>query len=245
MVRVKPSSSTSVTASGTWATSSLTTPNRSHHSTTATGCSTSSTTPTGTSWRTSGRDDSTSPCRSARGSTGNTLKFGAKYTSKNKKRTTSFFDYDPEEVLGDDWRSNTSLQIRYGFMPGSQYPANSPFISISTLGNIDFSQYEGTENYEEEAGNYKISEQITAGYLRFDQKIGKKLSATTGSARGAYRPEDQRLQCGHSRGRRPNHEAYRRHQESLYRLPAKPLAEVQILGRRKPQSLHHRDHLAS
>ena len=51
---------------------------------------------------------------------GNTLKFGAKYTSKNKKRTTSFFDYDPEEVLGDDWRSNTSLQIRDGFMPGSQ-----------------------------------------------------------------------------------------------------------------------------
>ena len=26
---------------------------------------------------------------------GNTLKFGAKYTSKNKKRTTSYFDYDP------------------------------------------------------------------------------------------------------------------------------------------------------
>ena len=111
---------------------------------------------------------------------GNTLKFGAKYTSKNKKRTTSFFDYDPEEVLGDDWRSNTSLQIRDGFMPGSQYPANSPFISIGTLGKIDFSQYEGTENYEEEAGNYKIREQITTGYLRFDQKIGKKLSATLG-----------------------------------------------------------------
>ena len=157
MVRVKPSSSTSATASRTWATSSLTTPNRSHHSTTATGCSTSSTTPTRTSWRTSGRDDSTSPCRSARGSTAT-----------------------PEEVLGDDWRSNTSLQIRDGFMPGSQYPANSPFISISTLGKIDFSQYEGTENYEEEAGNYKIREQITAGYLRFDQKIGRKLSATLG-----------------------------------------------------------------
>ena len=83
-------------------------------------------------------------------------------------------------MLGDDWRSNTSLQIRDGFMPGSQYPANSPFISISTLGKIDFSQYEGTENYEEEAGNYKIREQITAGYLRFDQRIGKKLSATLG-----------------------------------------------------------------
>lgn len=111
---------------------------------------------------------------------GNTLKFGAKYTSKEKTRTKSFFDYDPEEVLGDNWRNLTVQQIRDGFMPGSQYPANSPFISKQTLGKIDFSKYEGTENYEEEAGNYKIREQITAGYLRFDQKLGKRLSATLG-----------------------------------------------------------------
>lgn len=111
---------------------------------------------------------------------GNTLKFGAKYTSKDKTRTTSFFDYDPEEVLGDSWRNLTVQQIRDGFMPGSQYPANSPFISKQTLGKIDFSKYQGTENYEEEAGNYKIREQITAGYLRFDQKLGKRLSATLG-----------------------------------------------------------------
>ncbi len=111
---------------------------------------------------------------------GNTLKFGAKYTSKEKTRTKSFFDYDPEEVLGDNWRDLTVQQIRDGFMPGSQYPANSLFISKQTLGKIDFSKYEGTENYEEEAGNYKICEQITAGYLRFDQKLGKRLSATLG-----------------------------------------------------------------
>ena len=111
---------------------------------------------------------------------GNTLKFGAKYTSKEKTRTKSFFDYDPEEVLGDSWRNLTVQQIRDGFMPGSQYPAKSPFISKQTLGYIDFSKYEGTENYEEEAGNYKIREQITAGYLRFDQKLGKRLSATLG-----------------------------------------------------------------
>ena len=111
---------------------------------------------------------------------GNTLKFGAKYTSKEKTRTKSFFDYDPEEVLGDSWRNLTVQQIRDGFMPGSQYPANSLFISKQTLGKIDFSKYEGTENYEEEAGNYKICEQITAGYLRFDQKLGKRLSATLG-----------------------------------------------------------------
>ena len=111
---------------------------------------------------------------------GNTLKFGAKYTSKEKTRTKSFFDYDPEEVLGDRWRNLTVQQIRDGFMPGNQYPANSPFISKQTLGKIDFSKYQGTENYEEEAGNYKIHEQITAGYLRFDQKLGKRLSATLG-----------------------------------------------------------------
>ena len=48
------------------------------------------------------------------------------------------------------------------------------------MGKIDFSKFEGEENFEEEAGNYKIREQITAGYLRFDQKFGKKLSATLG-----------------------------------------------------------------
>ena len=111
---------------------------------------------------------------------GNTLKFGAKLTAKDKKRTKSYFDYDPEEVLGSNWRDNTSLQIRNGFMPGSQYPEHSPFITKQTLGDIDFSKYKGEENYEEEAGNYKINERITAGYLRFDQKIGKKLSATVG-----------------------------------------------------------------
>ena len=111
---------------------------------------------------------------------GNTLKFGAKYTSKEKTRNTSYYDYDAEEVLGDNWRDLTVNKIRNGFMPGSQYPAGSPFISIDALGAIDFSKYKGEENYEEEAGNYKIREQITAGYLRFDQKLGKKLSATLG-----------------------------------------------------------------
>ena len=111
---------------------------------------------------------------------GNRFKFGAKYTSKDKKRVRIFHDYDPDEVLGNDWRKNTSMQVRKGFMPGSQYPINTPFITKETLGAIDFSKLNGTENLEEEAGNYKIREQITVGYLRFDQKLGKKLSATVG-----------------------------------------------------------------
>lgn len=111
---------------------------------------------------------------------GNTLKWGAKLTAKDKKRTKEFYDYDPSEVLGDNWRDMTTLQVRDGFMPGNQYPMHSPFITKETLGQIDFSKYEGTENLEEEAGNYKINERITAGYLRFDQKIGSRLSATIG-----------------------------------------------------------------
>lgn len=111
---------------------------------------------------------------------GNTLKFGAKLTAKDKSRTKSYFDYDVKEILGSDWRNNTSLQIRDGFMPGAHYPIASAFISKQTLGDIDFFKYKGTENLEEEAGNYQINERITAGYLRFDQKLGKKLSATLG-----------------------------------------------------------------
>ena len=111
---------------------------------------------------------------------GNTLKLGAKYTNKHKTLDKSFFDYEAKEVLGDDWRKATVGQIREGFMPGNQYPIGSAFISKGTLGKIDFSQYNGTENLKEEAGNYNIREQITAGYLRFDQKLGKRLEATAG-----------------------------------------------------------------
>ena len=111
---------------------------------------------------------------------GNTLKFGGKYTHKNKTKDITFYDYDPEEILGSSWRDLTGTQIRDGFMPGSEYPTGSYFISKSTLGDIDFSQYEGEENLEEEAGNYDVTEQVTAGYVRFDQKLGKQWAATVG-----------------------------------------------------------------
>lgn len=114
----------------------------------------------------------------ANGLYGNKLKFGAKYTSKDKKRNVSFYEYD-EELLGD-WRSQTSLQIRDGFMPGENYPLHSPFIRKEFLGGISFDKAYGEEVLEEEAGNYKVKESILAGYLRFDQKLGKNLDATLG-----------------------------------------------------------------
>lgn len=116
----------------------------------------------------------------AEGIWGNTLKFGAKYTTKDKTRETVFYDYDPDEVLGSGWRNFTSPQIRDGFMAGDHYPVGTPFISKQYLGSINPNMFEGEENFEEEAGNYDIKESITAGYIRFDQKLGKKLSATVG-----------------------------------------------------------------
>lgn len=111
---------------------------------------------------------------------GNKLKIGTKYTNKHKTKDITYFEYDADEVLGSDWRNSTSNQIRDGFMAGDMYQTNVPFISKETIGKIDFGKLTGDENYEEEAGNYDIREQITAGYLRFDQKLGKKLSATVG-----------------------------------------------------------------
>ena len=115
------------------------------------------------------------------GDFGTNLKFGYKYTRKEKKRNTSWFDYtDAADALVADWQNNLVYEVRSDFMPGSQYPIHTPFVDKDYLGGIKFNPADGTEVYEEEAGNYKAIEQIHAGYLRLDQKLGTKLDATVG-----------------------------------------------------------------
>ena len=114
----------------------------------------------------------------AKGRFGNALKFGGKYTYKDKSKDISFYEYG-EELLGD-WRTQTTPKIRDGFMPGNVYPIGSPFIAKEYLGGLLFNPALGTEVLEEEAGNYDVTEQVTAGYIRFDQKIGNRLDATVG-----------------------------------------------------------------
>ncbi len=114
----------------------------------------------------------------SQGEFGNSLKFGGKFVSKDKERETNFFEYDGDIIA--DWNNNLTSQIRSGFMPGKQYPTGTSFIDKGYLGKIDFSKYEGKEVLEEEAGNYKAKENILAGYLRFDQKLGDKLDLTLG-----------------------------------------------------------------
>ncbi len=117
----------------------------------------------------------------ATGKFGNTLRFGYKYTNKHKKRNTEYYDYtDAADKYLSDWKDNLSTQVRSSFMPGSQYPIGTQFVSKGYLGNMNFDKADGQELLEEEAGNYKATEQIHAAYLRLDQRLGSKLTATAG-----------------------------------------------------------------
>lgn len=117
----------------------------------------------------------------SKGLYGNSLKFGYKYTRKDKERNTEYYDYtDAEDKYIPDWKTNITYKIRDGFMSGSQYPIGTQFVSKDYMGGIDFNKADGTEVLEEEAGNYEATEQIHAGYLRLDQKLGKRLDATIG-----------------------------------------------------------------
>ena len=114
----------------------------------------------------------------------NQLRFGAKIVDKSKDKDLEFYDYEPvdEKAFNSNSFSNTSEQNRNGYMPGEKYKAGT-FISKEYVGGLDLnnsSLFNKTENLEELAGEYKARETVTAGYLRFDQNFGKKLSAMVG-----------------------------------------------------------------
>ena len=114
----------------------------------------------------------------------NQLRFGAKVVDKSKDKDLEFYDYEPvdEKAFNSNSFSNTSEQNRNGYMPGEKYKAGT-FISKEYVGGLDLnnsSLFNKTENPEVLAGEYKARETVTAGYLRFDQNFGKKLSAMVG-----------------------------------------------------------------
>lgn len=115
------------------------------------------------------------------GSFGSILKWGYKYTRKDKERNTEYLDYsDAADKYIPNWSDNIVYEIRNGFMPGNEYPINTNFVDKKYLGSINFDPADGTHLLEEEAGNYNAIEQIHAGYLRLDQKLGKHFDATVG-----------------------------------------------------------------
>ena len=120
----------------------------------------------------------------ANGLYGNKLKFGGKYTRKSKTKDVVCYDYTDgyEAMFGDDYSNYYINRIRDGFMPGSQYKSTM-FIDKNYLGGIshvDLAAMGGEQVLEESAGNYDATEQVSAGYLRFEQKLGKKLELMLG-----------------------------------------------------------------
>ncbi|WP_044268598.1 TonB-dependent receptor [Bacteroides timonensis] len=119
-----------------------------------------------------------------KGAYGNKLSFGAKLVHKTKDKEIDFYEYTPLDEDGFDAASLASAvnQTRSGYIPGSKYVAGS-FVSKEYLGSLDLNNaalFEKEQNQEELATNYNAKETVTAGYLRFDQKLGKKWDLMLG-----------------------------------------------------------------
>ena len=117
----------------------------------------------------------------AKGLYGNRLKFGGKYTYLTKSRETNAYDYTDwyESTYAKEYTDNYKLQVRDGFMPGSQYQ-QANFVSKEYLGNLKFDTKNGTKILEDASSNYEATEGITAAFARLDQKLGRKMSLTAG-----------------------------------------------------------------
>lgn len=119
-----------------------------------------------------------------KGEFGNKLKFGGKLVAKSKDKEKDHYKYEPLNEDGFDISSFTNIvsQNRDGFMPGDKYKAGS-FISKDYLGNLDLnnsSLFKKTQNLDEIAVSFNAKETVTAGYLRFDQNLGKKWRMMAG-----------------------------------------------------------------
>lgn len=113
----------------------------------------------------------------------NSLKFGAKMVNKTKEQIIDYYKYTP---LNGDFDTNALNNAvnhdRDGFMAGNRYkPGN--FIGKEYLGSLDLnnsSLFEKEQVAEELAANYDARELVTAGFVRFDQRLGEKWDVMAG-----------------------------------------------------------------
>ncbi|MGN0309832.1 MAG: TonB-dependent receptor [Bacteroides sp.] len=119
-----------------------------------------------------------------KGAWGNSLRFGAKLVRKSKDKEIDFYEYTPLDKKGFNQESLASAvyQNRDGFMPDNAYLPGR-FVSKEYLGALDLnnpSLFEKEQVAEELATNFNARETVTAGYLRFDQKLGKEWELMAG-----------------------------------------------------------------
>ncbi len=118
-----------------------------------------------------------------KGKYANTLRFGYKLQSKTKSMELTYYDIDPtdKDSFIADSKNYISDQSRSNYLAGN-YMIGS-FVTREYLGDLDFTdptKFERVNNVLEQAGGYTGREVINAGYIRFDQKIGKKLDVIAG-----------------------------------------------------------------
>ncbi|MCU4162840.1 TonB-dependent receptor [Carboxylicivirga caseinilyticus] len=112
------------------------------------------------------------------------LKFGFKYKGKEKKRENEFFEYEPTDedafILEATSSANMVNKTKDNFHAGDYIAGN--YVSAEYVGklNLKGADFEGGSVPEEIAGNFEATENVTAGYVRWDQKITSKLNAVAG-----------------------------------------------------------------
>ena len=108
----------------------------------------------------------------------NHIKVGGKFKFKDKVRDNQFYEFEAldEDALLTNALSNVVDHSDSDFQ-ASDMPIGS-FVTEGFLGGLDLNNTALFENLglnlEEIAGNYTASEDVKAGYVRFDQKIGKE-----------------------------------------------------------------------
>ncbi|RKD91672.1 TonB-dependent receptor [Mangrovibacterium diazotrophicum] len=103
------------------------------------------------------------------------LRFGAKYKGKSKSRDNDFYAYEPtdEDAFVADAVAHTKVQTKSDYRAGN-YIAGT-FVTKEFVAGLNLensADFDKEQDPEELAGNFDASEDVTAGYIRYDQTFG-------------------------------------------------------------------------
>ena len=120
----------------------------------------------------------------AKGRYANKLKFGAKVVDKDKNKWIDFYEYKPtdEDAFLTDALDHLQNEDRDGYMAGDRYKVGN-FVEKEYVGDLnltDANSFEQETKYDEMCENFEAHETVSAGYLRFDQQLGKKWNLMAG-----------------------------------------------------------------
>ncbi|WP_287642162.1 TonB-dependent receptor [Bacteroides sp.] len=120
----------------------------------------------------------------AKGRYASKLKFGAKVVDKDKNKWIDFYEYKPtdEDAFLTDALGHLQNEDRDGYMGGDRYKVGN-FVEKEYVGDLnltDANSFEQETKYDEMCENFEAHETVSAGYLRFDQQLGKKWNLMAG-----------------------------------------------------------------